>query len=353
MKGGELLFLGVEGTALHVDEAKVLKRVRPGGIVLVTRNIEDEPQLRQLIAALRASAPNAIFCLDAEGGRVDRLRRVVSPAPAAAELAHCPPAMARRAGRWLGEALMQLDFDLDFAPVVDLEHGNTGNALDGRTYGAKPGRVVARANALLEGLHEAGIGGCIKHFPGLGRATADTHLRGAQIRAEKVELERDRTPFTELLSATDSAMVGHAIYPGWGESTWPASLSPRISTDLLRRKSGFRGFLFSDDLEMGALSGFGALPELGARALAAGCDGLLFCRRIEAAPEIAAALRGKALRPRLEEAGLRLEKLRARLARWKKAAGDPASLSEIRERLERLAADVARRQPAPAAREIF
>lgn len=345
MKGGSVLFIGIEGTALAADEARLLRKVRPAGIVLVTRNIADEAQLRQLIADLRAAVPQAIFCLDAEGGRVDRLRNVVAPAPAAAALAHCPPVTARRAGRLLGQALRSFDFDLDFAPVVDLDHGIPGNALDERTFGTRPRQVAARAKAVLEGLHDGGVGACIKHFPGLGRATADTHLQGAHIRATRADLARDLTPFTELFSESESAMVGHAIYPGWGESTWPASLSKEIATGLLRREAGFRGALFSDDLEMGALAEFGALPELGARALAAGCDGLLFCRRIEVAPEIAGAVSRKELRSRLEDAQRRLARLRARLGRFRKAAPQPPAIGELRRRLALLAADVARRQP--------
>ena len=80
MKGGGVLFLGIEGKVLSGGEARVLRKVRPAGIVLVTRNIDDEPQLRQLVADLRAATPEAIFCLDAEGGRVDRLKNVVAPA---------------------------------------------------------------------------------------------------------------------------------------------------------------------------------------------------------------------------------------------------------------------------------
>ncbi len=345
MRGGSVLFLGVEGTALTVEEAKTLRWVRPAGIVLVTRNIEGESQLRHLVAELRAAVPQAILCLDAEGGRVDRLRKVVAPAPAAAELAHCRPATARRAGKLLGLALRQFDFDLDFAPVVDLDHGIAGNALDGRTFGSTPRQVTARAKAALQGLHDSGVGGCIKHFPGLGPATADTHLSGSHISSTRAKLDRDLTPFTELFPSAEATMVGHAIYPGWGEGILPSTLSPRISTGLLRKELKFRGYLFSDDLEMGALAEFGTLPEIGALALAAGCDGLLFCRRVDAAPEIAAALSRKVLRPRFEEAERRLGRLRANLRRIRKAAPVAPPVGEIRRKLERLAADVARRQP--------
>ena len=159
MRGGGVLFLGIEGTVLAVEESRILRRVKPAGIVLVTRNIESEGQLRELVADLRAAVPAAIFCLDAEGGRVDRLRAVVAPAPAAEDLARFPGRFARRSGKWIGGALRQFDFDLDFAPVADLDHGISGNALDGRTFGSSPRRVAARSKAFLEGLHEAGVGG--------------------------------------------------------------------------------------------------------------------------------------------------------------------------------------------------
>lgn len=342
MNGGGVLFLGIEGKTLGAEEDHVLRRVKPAGIVLVSRNIESSEQLRALIVDLRAAAPQAIFCLDAEGGRVDRLRAVVAPAPAAEDLARCSPALARRSGRWIGASLRAFGFDLDFAPVADLEHGLAGNALDGRTYGATPRQVTARARAFLDGLHAAGIAGCVKHFPGLGRASADTHLRGANIAAPEGELARDLTPFTELLHGAESMMVGHGIYPGWDGAHLPASLHPAIAKRLLRRDLGFKGALFSDDLEMGALADFGSLPQLGVLALEAGCDGLLFCRRIDQAPAIAVALGKASYKTRLAEATGRLGRLRGRLVSMKRRAPAAPDLEQIRRRLARLATDVAR-----------
>lgn len=337
MIGGAPLFLGIEGTALAAGERRVLARVRPGGIVLVSRNIGTEEELRALVAELRAILPEATFCLDAEGGRVDRLRRLAGAAPAAARLAEASPAFAARAGRLLGQALRHFDFDLDFAPVADLDHGIAGNALDERTYGSAPRAVVARARALVSGLHASGVGACLKHFPGLGRATADTHLTGAEIVASERELERDLAPFRALLPAVESAMVGHAVYPGWTEPVRPASLSPKISTKLLRSRLRYRGLLFSDDLEMGALARWGSLPELAGEALDAGCDALLFCRRIEEAPAIARALAPRASEPRFAAAQRRLAGLRRRLHARRQEAAPPLPLPAIRERFARLA----------------
>jgi len=318
--GGRVLFLGIEGKALTREEAAILKRTRPVGIVLVTRNIGEETELRSLVEALRTIVPRAIFGLDAEGGRVDRLKRIVGPSPAASELALEPPSAARTAGRQIGQSLRKFGFDLDFAPVVDLDHGRVGNALDQRTFGTTPRAVVARARAFADGLARAGIGSCVKHFPGLGDAPADTHESFARIEQSKSRLERELTPFTELFPSTQAVMVSHAIYPGWDPDERPATLSRKICGELLRGRLRYRGALLSDDLEMGALREQGTLPEIAAQSLAAGCDGLLFCRRIDEAPAIAAALGRRSLRPRLEEASRRLERLGRALAKMKRAA---------------------------------
>lgn len=343
MKGGRVLFVGCEGSQLTAGERKLLARVRPFGIVLFRRNIASATALRALLADLRRAAPGALLGVDAEGGRVDRLSELVGPAPAAADLARCPPSLARRSGRWIGAALAAFGFELDFAPVVDLDHGVTGNALDRRCFGERPGGVVRRAAAFLDGLAASGVGGCVKHFPGLGAAGADTHVQGTRIELPRGALMRELEPFVHLSARADALMACHAVFPGWGDGSRPASLSPRIAGELLRDRLGYRGALLSDDLEMGALAPFGELPERGAAALAAGCDGLLFCRRLDAAPAIAARLvTGSALRERLEEAAGRLEGMRRRVLRRRRSVPTIATLATIRRRLAALRAAVVR-----------
>ncbi|MFN7940557.1 MAG: beta-N-acetylhexosaminidase [Thermoanaerobaculia bacterium] len=345
MRGAaELLVVGIEGTRLAKSEAGLLARLRPGGIALVQRNVATLAELRELVGEIRAAAPTSLLYLDGEGGRVDRLRSVLAPAPAAADLARAPVDLARRAGRWMGEALAALGFDLDFAPVVDLDRGHAGNALDRRCFGDSPRAVVARAGAFLAGLHAAGIGGCLKHFPGLGAARADTHREGAPIELAAAELERDLEPFRRLAAAAESIMIGHAIYPALDPERRPATLSRGIVRGIARQRLRFRGVIFSDDLEMGALAALPELAERGAEALAAGCDGLLFCRRLEAAPEIAEKLQARArLRPRLAESRARVARLRRRLHRLRAQRRRPPEspervalrLGELNERLQR------------------
>jgi len=323
--GGRVLFLGFEGKALTREERRLLIRLVPAGIVLFTRNLGEAGEVEELIRQVRSILPEVLLTVDAEGGRVDRLKGIAGPSPAAAELALQPPGAALRAGRRMGTLLRRFDFDLDFAPVVDLDHGLSGNALDQRTFGRTPRAVVARARAFASGLHDSGIGSCLKHFPGLGAAPADTHFGVARIEQPRRSLSASLTPFTALLASVSSVMVSHAIYPGWGENVLPASLSRSICHELLRRQLGYRGCLFSDDLEMGALSEIGDLPAIGASALAAGCDGLLFCRRLEEGPAIAAALARPKLRRRLNEATKRVERLRRDLGDLRRSAGRKAA----------------------------
>ncbi len=335
MKGGSTLVVGVEGLRLTGEERELLSRLRPFGVILVQRNVGDLEELLELVSEIRAAAPEAILGLDAEGGRVDRLRAIFGSAPAAAALANHPPDVTRRASRWIGAALRATGFDLDFAPVVDLHHGIAGNALDGRCYGSTPRSVFARGKAAIEGLESFGIGACLKHFPGLGAAPADTHLESARIDLDGPALVRELEPFFRLAARAGAVMAGHGVYPALDLEARPATLSPPISIGLLRRASGlsFKGVLFSDDLEMGALAPFGDLPERGAAALAAGCDALLFCRRIDAAPAVAQRLARPSLENRRREAEGRLARLARRLARLRAAARSLPAPAEIRRRL--------------------
>ena len=338
MRGGRVLFLGFEGPRLSGDERAILQRVRPAGLTLVPRNIEDGEQLRELVADLRRLCPDAILALDAEGGRVDRLRGVVAPAPAASWLAGRPPRVAQAAGRWVGASLRCFDFDLALAPVVDLDRGLVGNALDGRCFGRSPRAVTARAAAFLRGLHTSGVGACLKHFPGLGGAGLDTHERPTWIALTRRELARDLAPFVAIAPRADAVMASHAVYPALDSAALPATLSRALAHALLHGRMRYRGVLLTDDLEMGALAPHGDLAERGEAALAAGCDGLLFCRRLEESPRIARRLARRGARHRLDEATRRLARLRRELGARRRRAPEPPPLELLRRRLESLAA---------------
>ncbi|PYQ57908.1 MAG: hypothetical protein DMF53_21505 [Acidobacteria bacterium] len=132
MKPADQVFVGIPGPELDKASAEILAAHQPGGLILFKRNIEDEEQLNDLVTALRRVLPEAVLAIDAEGGRVDRLKDVVGPAPAASFLAGKSPSYALQAGNWVAQSLRLFDLDVDFAPVVDLDRGQTDNALDGR-----------------------------------------------------------------------------------------------------------------------------------------------------------------------------------------------------------------------------
>ncbi len=324
MNPGRFLFAGIPGGHLDRATAKLLSAEPPGGIVLFARNIESAEQLTDLVGELRRSVPGAVIAIDAEGGRVDRLKAVVGPAPGASLLARHPPAASNLAGHWIAQALRLFDIDLDFAPVVDLDYGERDNALDGRYLGGRVPAVLQRARAFLRGLQSSGVGGCLKHFPGLGGATADTHHQTSVVNLSRQALDADLRPFEALLPVTGAVMVGHAVYPALDTRQRPASLSPEIIGDLLRAQLAFDGLVLSDDLEMQALASQGDLPTRAEAAFAAGCDALLVCETTAALPDIAARLARPRHAKRRAEADRRLAEHRQRLRtlRWTGDAGN-------------------------------
>ncbi len=212
--------------------------------------------------------------------------------------------LARRAGELAGEACARLGFDADLAPVVDrLLPGASERVLRDRCASSDPEEVARHAGDFLAGLHARGTGGCVKHFPGLGRANLDTHRELPLIPADNSERRRDLAPFEATMGAARAVMISHAA----GSDGEPASLSREATTGLLRRALGFDGAAFSDDLEMGALSAFGSLPERCAAAARAGCDLLFICSRIAEYPACLAQVLREVAPERLSEAARRLE----------------------------------------------
>ena len=254
------------------------------------------------------------MAIDAEGGRVDRLKEIVGPAPSAALLARQPASSSLQAGHWVAQSLRLFDIDVDFAPVVDLDRGLAGNALDERYFGATPaGGHPARPGLPARPPLRRAPGGCIKHFPGLGAAGEDTHFQMSAVYLPAEELRPDLEPFAALARLAGAVMVGHALYPAYDSSMRPATLSPTILGGILRGRLGFDGLAFSDDMEMKALDEWGDLPERCEIAFAAGCDVLLVCHTLEALPAIVERLSHPTLEARVAEANRRLDTYRQRL----------------------------------------
>jgi beta-N-acetylhexosaminidase len=273
---------------------------------------------------------------------VDTLAAVTGGAPSPSELATGSPSLAYETGRWLGHGLAIFNIGLALAPVVDLDRGEENNALDGRYLGSDPEAVTARARAFLRGLHTAGVGGCLKHFPGLGPSRGDTHFETGLVEGEAEELAPDLEPFARLADLAGAVMVAHAVFPGLDPERRPASLSRPIASLLLRGRLGFSGVAVADDLEMLALEPWGGLAERSEAALVAGCDLLPVCHTLEAVPAVLERLERPELAGRLAEA-------RERLAGYRRALRElapvespdletvQAGLAEVAEEAERQA----------------
>jgi beta-N-acetylhexosaminidase len=269
--------LGCEGLALSAGEAAFFEDARPWGFILFARNVETPDQVRKLVANLRETIrrEDAPILIDQEGGRVQRLgsphwRRY----PPGAAYGDAGADMARLGGRLIARDLAALGINVDCAPVLDLPAENAHAVIGDRAFGARPTEVATLARAMAEGLLEGGVLPIVKHIPGHGRATSDSHEALPRVEVSRKALETwDFQPF-RLLSDLPAAMTAHVVYTAFDE-IHPATTSKATIDGAIRGAIGFDGLLISDDLEMKALSG--SLKARAEASLAAGCDVVLQC----------------------------------------------------------------------------
>ena len=302
---GQHLFVGFAGRDLDASARRLLITVQPGGVVLFARNVGTAGELRRLGQALRTELTyRPLVAIDQEHGRVNRLRDIAGELPTIAELKREGlPERVEEFGRTIGRWLHQFCVDVDFAPVFDLDASTADNALRDRCWGKTAAEVIRWAGAFLEGLEREGVAACPKHFPGLGRATQDSHEKLPTIHEDVTE---DIEPYRHFMRRLTAVMVGHGQYPAM--DTRPASLSHTIITGLLRRQLGFTGLVLTDDLEMGAIA---RLEDAVVEAFNAGADMLLVCHtpeKILAAHE--ALIKGRISRERFAESQQRIQQFR-------------------------------------------
>ncbi len=286
---GQHLFIGFAGTQLTADTRRLLNTVQPGGVVLFARNIDTATELRGLGRAFRTEfSYRPLVAIDQEHNRVNRLRNIIGETQTIADVKKQDNAeQAEDFGRITGRWLHQFCIDIDFAPVFDIElfDAKTDNALRERCWGRTADEVIRWAGAFLEGLEREGVAACPKHFPGLGGAMLDSHEKLPTIlRSRETLFAEDIVPYARFVRRLSAIMVGHGHYPAFdGEKPRPASLSPTIVTDLLRKQLGFTGLILTDDMEMGAISEMGSFGEAAVEAFQAGADMLLVCHTVEKA----------------------------------------------------------------------
>lgn len=290
------LITGLRGTDLGADEVAFLRRVRPCGIILFARNLASADQIRRLVSDARTAigAADVLILIDQEGGRVQRIRpplgRALPAAQAYALLYDSDPVAACEAAylqaRLIADDLLALGINTDCAPVLDIPVPGAHAIIGDRAYGTTPAQVAALGRATANGFLAGGVLPVIKHIPGHGRATADSHLALPVVDTPHDLLSRtDFAPF-QALSDMPAAMTAHVVFSAL-DATQPASTSRRVTDLVIRAEIGFGGLLMSDDLSMQALAG-----SIGARAAAvitAGSDVALHCNGELAEMEEAAA----------------------------------------------------------------
>ncbi len=321
---GQLLLVGVPGAELDADSAEFFKKLQPGGFILFGRNIQSPAQLRKLIDDLRdLSGIEPIVTIDQEGGRVSRLKLIGNEPPNAQQLRDKGDLeLIRRHGDITGRILRLFGFNLDLCPVLDISFDDEAdNSLKGRCYGRTVAEVIEKAGVFNDSLRATGVLSCGKHFPGYSSAGLDPHHELPRIaRSRELMEEYELAVFRHFAGSVDSMMIGHISVSGLEKDGPPASLSPAIINDLLRRDLGFGGLVMTDDLDMGAILNHYGFDETMRMGLAAGNDLLMICHRVELAAQaktVLEALPAEAVDPALE-----------RVAAFKKKLVPPDPFSE-------------------------
>ncbi|HEY9148014.1 MAG TPA: beta-N-acetylhexosaminidase [Gammaproteobacteria bacterium] len=295
------VMLDLRGTALDEEERELLCHPLVGGIILFSRNYESPEQLAALIREIHAlRTPPLLVAVDHEGGRVQRFRDGFTLLPAAGrfgEIYEHDPRRARQlaeqAGWVMASELRAVGVDFSFAPVLDLDYGISG-VIGDRAFHRKPQVVADLATAVMHGMQRAGMAATGKHFPGHGAVEADSHEAIPEDhRAVSDILNEDVLPYERMIANGMAAvMPAHVIYTAVDER--PAGFSSFWLREVLRKRLGFQGIIFSDDLNMEGASVAGDYVARARAALDAGCDVALICNNPEGARSI---LRGLELRP--------------------------------------------------------
>jgi len=276
-KIGHALFISLKSSRLLPEEAEFIKEESPAGVTFFKRNMESKEQCQGLIREIKClSRGPLLVAVDCEGGRVNRLSALGLDYPSPAKLSSFSGEDIVKLAQSMGKDLKSLGFDLNFAPTVDLPLVKS-SLLEGRLFGSSPVQVIKKAGAFMEGLLKEGIVPCLKHFPGHGGVKEDSHFVLPEDERSLGELEDQISVFKALYKKHLCAvMTAHIVFPNIEKI--PAGFSKNFLTRVLRQKEKFKGLVFSDDIDMGALKEFSA-GEAFFLALKAGCDMVLKCQK--------------------------------------------------------------------------
>ena len=286
-KIGQLIIVGKEGLEINEDDIHQIENNKVGGFIFFSRNVDNENQVLNLLNELKNSnSSNKIplfLSIDEEGGAVSRLSQIYGKLPTAKKLGEkSNQELSFEYGKILGLSLKKLGFNLDFAPVLDINSNPKNPIIGDRAYGNTVEKVVENDISVMDGIHSEGIISSVKHFPGHGDTSVDSHLDLPRIDKSLDELENlELYPFKEAINKdADMIMVAHILFPQLDDK-YPASMSGQIINKLLREKLNFNGVIVSDDITMGAITENYSIGKGAIEFLKSGGDIILVCHEAD------------------------------------------------------------------------
>ena len=280
---GQRLMVGFDGTGFNDDLAFLIGTLKVGGLILFSRNLGSPEQIRRLCRDCQAFAgrcglPPLFVAIDQEGGQVARLKPPFTQFPGNPAMKHTDDAV--HFSRVTAEELHGVGINMDMAPVLDVAPEGVDSIMAGRAFGSDPGWVATMGTTVINHLQRRGIMAVAKHFPGIGRTVLDSHSTMPDLAIGEGPLtDFDLIPFRAAIAANVAGiMLSHIRYTGI-DPVWPASLSPTITVELLRRKMGYRGVVMTDDLDMGAIKPHHDIDTAIGQILAAEVDIALICHK--------------------------------------------------------------------------
>lgn len=287
-KLGQMVMIGIQGTKVDDDSLYMLNQYHMGGVILFDRNMESLEQVKQLTSDLQAQSNEKVplfIGIDEEGGDVVRMAEKLTPAPSQKEIGATGD--IEQAKTWAiktAKSLKDMGINVNFAPVADV------GSNDKRSYSTDANTVIDFVRAATKGYQQENIIYSLKHFPGIGKGKVDSHIDSSSIDvAKEVLMTEDILPFKTIIDESDSndyfILVSHLKYLALDEE-YPASLSSKIMTDLLRNKLGYKGIIITDDMEMGAVANHNDFRSIGVNAVKAGADIVLVCHEYKHQQEV-------------------------------------------------------------------
>ena len=287
-KLGQMVMIGIQGTKVDDDSLYMLHQFHMGGVILFDRNMDSPEQVKQLTSDLQAQSNEKVplfIGIDEEGGDVVRMAEKLTPPPSQKEIgATGDIEQARTWAIKTAKSLKDMGINVNFAPVADI------GSNDKRSYSTDANTVIDFVRAATKGYQQENIIYSLKHFPGIGKGKVDSHIDSSSIDvAKEVLMTEDILPFKTIIDENDPndyfILVSHLKYLALDEE-YPASLSSKIMTDLLRNELGYKGIIITDDMEMGAVANHNDFRSIGVKAVKAGVDIVLVCHEYQHQQEV-------------------------------------------------------------------